>query len=124
MKRGLVLVLMLLVAACGGGSEGGDDLSGEELFSQTVLEGQAGCSTCHSLEPDDVIVGPSLASIGTVAASRVEGLTAAEYIEQSIRDPRAHVVEGFAAGTMPTWDGVLSDAQVNALVSYLLTSTG
>lgn len=123
MKRGLVLILMLAVTACGGGAEGGD-LSGEELFSQTVLEDQAGCSTCHSLEPGDVIVGPSLASIGADAASRVDGLTAADYIEQSIRDPQAYVVEGFAAGTMPTWDGVLSDAQVEALVSYLLTLTG
>lgn len=124
MRKGLLITLSVLVAACGGGSPEGEDLSGGELFSQTVLEEQAGCSTCHSLEPDDVIVGPSLASIGSEAGNRVEGLAAAEYIEQSILEPRAYVVDGFAAGTMPTWEGVLSDAQVDALVSYLLTQTG
>lgn len=123
MRRGLFLVLSLIVASCGGG-EGGEDLSGEELFSQTVLEEQAGCTTCHSLEPDDVIVGPSLATIGADAGNRVEGLSAAAYIEQSILDPQAYVVEGFAAGTMPTWQGVLSDSQVDALVEFLLTQTG
>lgn len=123
MRRVLFLVLALLVASCGGG-EGGDELSGEELFSQTVLAEQAGCSTCHSLEPGDVIVGPSLAAIGLDAGNRVEGLSAAEYIRQSILDPQAYVVDGFAAGTMPTWDGVLSDPQVDALVDYLVTQTG
>lgn len=123
MRRVLFLVLALVVVSCGGGEEG-DGLSGEELFSQTVLAEQAGCSTCHSLEPDDVIVGPSLATIGAEAGDRVEGLSAAEYIRQSILDPQAYVVEGFAAGTMPTWDGVLSDAQVDALVDFLLAQTG
>lgn len=124
MRRSLLLILALVIASCGGGSEQGGDLSGEDLFSQTVLEEQAGCSTCHSLEPDEVIVGPSLAAVGAEAGNRVEGLTGAEYIEQSILDPRAYVVDGFAAGTMPPWDGVLSDAQVEALVGYLLTQTG
>jgi mono/diheme cytochrome c family protein len=78
-------------------------------------------STCHSLEQGEVIVGRSLAGVGARAGDRVEGLTAEEYIEQSLRDPDAHVVEGYPAGTMPSWDEFLSDTQIEALVAYLLT---
>ncbi|MGD2059425.1 MAG: c-type cytochrome [Acidimicrobiia bacterium] len=120
---GLTIVFALVLAACGGGGDGGG-LDGEELFSQTVLEGQAGCVTCHSLSPDQVLVGPSLATIGSEAGSRVEGLDAEGYIRQSIVDPGAHVVEGFADNLMPTWGEILSDSQVSALVDYLLTLRG
>jgi mono/diheme cytochrome c family protein len=91
--------------------------AGEKVFSSSG----AGCLVCHSLEPGEVIVGPSLAGVGSRAGDLVEGLTAAEYIEQSIREPDAYVVEGFDEGTMPSWDGILSDSQIESLVAYLLT---
>lgn len=69
-------------------------------------------------------MGPSLAGIGARAGQVVEGLSAEEYIEQSIRDPDAYTVEGYDEGTMPSWDEILSDAQVDALVAYLLTLNG
>jgi cytochrome c551/c552 len=122
MRKGVVgaVIGSLLLAACGGGGDGGG-LDGEELFAQTVLEGQAGCVTCHSLSPDQVLVGPSLATIGSDAASRVEGLDAEAYVRQSIVDPGAYVVEGFADNLMPNWGEILSDSEVSALVAYLLT---
>ncbi|NIP36598.1 MAG: hypothetical protein GWN18_16670 [Thermoplasmata archaeon] len=69
-------------------------------------------------------MGPSLADIGAGAGERVEGLTAEEYIEQSIRDPDAYVVEGYAGGIMPPWGEILGDDQIDALVAYLLTLNG
>lgn len=125
--RFLAAAVALTLAACGGGgdSETAGDLDGEALFSSTVLEGQAGCVTCHSLSPGQVIVGPSLANIGSEAATRVEGSSAEEYIERSIVDPSAYVVDGFEDGQMPSvWGDVLSDAQIGALVDYLLTLRG
>lgn len=126
MRSRLVLLLVVVLAGgCGGDAVSGEDpAEWEDLLQETVLEEQPGCSTCHSLEPGEVIVGPSLAGIGARAGDRVEGLTAKEYVEQSIRDPDAYVVQGYDEGTMPSWDGILSDAQVEALVAYLLTLDG
>jgi hypothetical protein len=66
-------------------------------------------------------VGPSLDGIGTRAASAVEGLDAASYIEQSVLDPEAHIVEGFPSGVMPPNFGErLTAEELQALVDYLL----
>jgi cytochrome c551/c552 len=123
----VAVAVVLTLAACGGSGDSDtvEDIDGEVLFASTVLEGQAGCVTCHSLSPGQVIVGPSLANIGADAGTRVEGLTAEAYLEQSIVDPSAFVVDGFDDGQMPSvWGDVLSDAQIGALVDYLLTLRG
>lgn len=129
MKRSIItlMAMLLIVSACGGdgGGESAGEVDGAALFAQTTLEGQAGCVTCHSLSPDRVIVGPSLANIGAEAGSRVAGSSAEEYLRESIVDPSAYVVDGFQDGQMPSvWGDVLSDAQITALVDYLLTLRG
>ncbi len=118
----IVAVLALAVSACGSPAVGGstDLTDGADLFAATVLGNRPGCITCHSLEPGVNLVGPSVAGVGSVAGSRVEGLDAAQYLRQSIVDPNAHVVEGFDDDVMPG-DYVLSltDPQVEALVEYM-----
>ncbi len=114
----LLAVLALTLVACGGGGDdasgGADTGAGEKLFAQAVIGTQAGCITCHSLTPDEVIVGPSMAGI----ASRGDEA----YIRESILTPDAQLVEGFPAGTMPqVWGDELSDAQLDQIVAYLLT---
>ncbi|NPA26892.1 MAG: cytochrome c [Chloroflexi bacterium] len=101
---------------------GEEDLvkKGEELFNQNPLGSNAGCVTCHSLEPGVQLVGPSLAGIATTAAERVPGMSAEEYIRQSILEPNAYVVEGFPEGLMPAYTD-LSPEQVDALVAFLMT---
>lgn len=128
MRKMMFLVSMILIAslvACGGdsgnGGEGGagDAAAGETVYNQVA---SPACNTCHSLEPDTTLVGPSLANIGTEAGNRVEGMSAEEYIHQSIVEPDAHVVEGFSPGIMPgTYGTQLSEQQVNDLVAFLLT---
>ncbi len=119
MKKSILLValtlsLALLLAACGGGSSDDPTSAGEKLFAEVVVGTQAGCITCHSLTPDEVIVGPSMAGIGSRAT--------ADEIRQSILDPNAVLVEGFPADTMPpVWAEELTDEQVDQLVAYLLT---
>ncbi len=103
--------------------EGGEqDLvaMGKELFNQNPLGTNAGCITCHSLEPGVQLVGPSLAGMATTAAERVEGMSAEEYIRQSIVDPNAYTVEGFPEGLMPAYSD-LSPEQIDALVAFLMT---
>jgi ferredoxin/coenzyme F420-reducing hydrogenase delta subunit len=101
---------------------GGDPLRGESLYYETSVGTNAGCRLCHSLDPDVVLVGPSFAGIAIRAASRVPGLSAEEYIRQSILEPNAYVVPGFPAGQMVQNLGdVLSDEQVDDLVAFLMT---
>ena len=121
----LVAALTLVLAACGGGGgETGDSAvkAGEELFAQTVIGSQAGCATCHSKDAGVVIVGPSIAGIGSRAGSTVAGQSAEDYLEESILHPDAYLVEGFPAGTMPqVWGDELSNEQVDQLIAYMLT---
>jgi mono/diheme cytochrome c family protein len=127
----LVLILVASLVACGGDSApssgegepaGGNADAGEALFAQSSIGTQAGCITCHSLEPGVALVGPSVANLGAEAGSRVSGLSAEEYVRQSIVEPNAHVVEGFGEGIMPgNYGDELSEQQLEDLVAYLLS---
>jgi len=112
-----LLIVSVLLAACGGGGDTGGDANveaGKTLYSQTIIGSQPGCITCHSLTAGEVIVGPSMAGIG----SRGD----AAYIRESILDPNAVVVDGFTADTMPNiWADELTGEQVDQLVDYLQT---
>ena len=127
MKRPLLTlaVLGILIAGCGDTTQtsttdaerrGGVDSFGMELFEERVVGGSPGCVTCHSLEEDVTLVGPSLFAI----ESPVDGLTTAEYVRQSILEPDAYVVDGFVAGQMyPGWDQYLTPEQIDSLVVLL-----
>ncbi|MGE5601848.1 MAG: c-type cytochrome [Nitrososphaerales archaeon] len=106
----------------GGAASGaaGDAKAGETLFASATIGSNPGCKTCHSIDGSK-LVGPSLQGIATRAGSTVQGESAEQYIRTSITDPNAHVVEGFAQGVMPSFKTVLSDAQLNDLVAYLMT---
>jgi nitric oxide reductase subunit C len=103
---------------------------GEALFRQTP----PACFTCHSVQQNAVLVGPSLAGIGTRAAQTVtsatytgKARTADEYIRESILHPSVYIVPGqtFSAGgqsIMPgVYDQMLNQAQIDSLVAYLVT---
>lgn len=90
----------------------GDPAQGEALFTSL------GCTGCHSLD-GTAGAGPSVAGIAGEAGSMVVGLSAEEYLHQSIVEPAAFVVEGFGP-IMPAYD-TLSEADVAALVAYLMT---
>ncbi len=131
----LVLALVLLLAACGGGggdtAESGDGGSsgdaaanGEMLYNQVIIGSASapGCLTCHSLEPDVVLVGPSHAGLAGRAGSYQEGMSAEDYLRESILDPDAHIVEGFVPGVMPpNLATELKAGEVNDLVVYMMT---
>jgi len=128
--------LVLAMAACGSdatpdatageSTTGVEDtpvaVDGEDLYKRTVLVSNGGCITCHSLTPDTVLVGPSLAEIGRIAAERVPGTTGRDYLLQSIVNPDAFVVAGFEPGRMPTnWAEGLSDDEIAAIVDYMMS---
>jgi len=122
-----VVALALVLTACGGSgggetSEVGDVAAGKALFAEPIIDVQPGCNTCHSLTPDQVIVGPSMVGVATRADTRVSGMSAEDYIRESILHPDNYVVEGFDPGVMvQVWEQTLTPEQVDNLVAYLLT---
>jgi cytochrome c551/c552 len=99
-----------------------DPEAGKRLFSGATLGASAGCQICHSLEPGVQLVGPSLAGVATRAETRVPGLSAQDYLMQSLVDPDAHVVAGFQPGQMrPDLADALTQQQLDDLVAFLLT---
>ena len=92
---------------------------------------QKGCGACHAIEgvPGAVgNVGPALNNIATVAATRVPGQSAEDYIRESILDPNAFVVPDCPTGPcgIPTLmpldvSGTMEEDEYEQLVQYLLT---
>ena len=87
---------------------------GRELFSRH-------CASCHAVEPDTVIVGPSLAGMAGQAGERIPGFEARAYLLQSIVQPGAYVVEGFDDSMPSNFGKRLTGEEIDALVAYLLT---
>ncbi len=71
-------------------------------------------------------IGPSLAGIGSRAQERAEatgrGITAEQYLRESIQDPNAYVVPGFPAPSpMPSYAGQFGSQDLNDIVAFLMT---
>lgn len=122
-------ICLLYLAACGGSAGSTPTATADARFSPQeaaqIAEGERlysrHCASCHATEPETVIVGPSLAGIADSGATRVDGLTAEEYIELSIVQPGAYLVEGYD-DVMPANLGKrLTGEELDALVAYLLT---
>lgn len=113
-----------LAAAARPGSESGSAApEGAQVFRVK------GCATCHDGPDSSPIAdfGPSLVDVASWAGERVSGLSAAEYLAQSIRTPSAFIAPdssgssgGPGAGQMPLLQ--MSDAEVDAVVTYLLAA--
>lgn len=78
---------------------------GHELYDMN------GCSGCHSIDTDSVLVGPSLKGIGAKYDT--------QYLKDAILNPNKDVPEGFTPDVMPPFS--MSDEDVTALVEYLKT---
>jgi mono/diheme cytochrome c family protein len=83
----------------------------------------AGCVACHTIPGmSEAIVGPPLSEIGSLAATRIEGLSPEEYLRESIINPSAYVVEGFNDGIMPQDFGQkLLPEQMDDIITFLMT---
>jgi mono/diheme cytochrome c family protein len=77
----------------------------------------AQCASCHGAQEG---VGPSLADMKDVAASRVEGKSAEEYLRESILDPSAYVVPGYEDIMPKTFGEQLTVSDVDSLVQFIM----
>jgi mono/diheme cytochrome c family protein len=138
----ILVMVMAITTACGGvlGSTTAsnipptpdpvrDKITGDPEEGRAIFNGEkkipafVPCSTCHYVTRHRYPrLGPDLAGLSTRAATRVEGLSATEYLRDSIRYPDAYVVDGFPASTMnQAYDNILTDEQVEDVIAYLMT---
>lgn len=93
--------------------------SGEQIFTA------AGCAGCHTFAPAGSTgnIGPALDELASAAGDREPGTSAEDYIRESLTQPDAFLAEGFG-NAMPSYEGRLTDEQIQALVDYLLQTGG
>lgn len=96
-----------------GGTGGPLSVTGEKIFAEL------GCATCHRTDTQGR--GPNLQGVFGKPVLLDDGRTVAadeNYIRESILDPGAKIVNGFKP-VMPTFQGLVSEEQLNALVAYV-----
>jgi cytochrome c oxidase subunit 2 len=100
-----------------------DDLPLEELGAK--LYSKKACNTCHTLD-GTALVGPSYLQTSQMwGQERVfdDGSSAIideNYVRSSILEPQIQIVAGYQ-GVMPTYQGLLNDRELDALIAFLKT---
>jgi cytochrome c oxidase subunit 2 len=101
----------------GGATFGSLAANGESLFQQL------GCPTCHRFDVQGR--APNLTGIFGKPVQLEDGRTVIadeNYIRESILSPSAKIVSGFKP-IMPTFQGLVSEEQLTALVAYIKSLT-
>ena len=143
---GIIGVVALLGIACGGGAppptdtvappppttvpsatvsppgDGGGSEEKGKVLAQNASP--APCVACHTADGSR-LVGPSWQGIYGGQETLTDGTTVEvndEYLRESIVDPNAKIVEGFAPNIMPaTYGDTLSDSDIEAIIAYIKT---
>ena len=99
--------------------------SAQGRLGRQVAE-STGCFACHSLDGTQV-VGPTWQGLWGREIPLADGSTVvadADYIVESVREPAAKMVEGFAPVMIPYDAATLSDEDLAAVVAFLKEETG
>jgi mono/diheme cytochrome c family protein len=95
---------------------GGLDLASAD-FNQGMQVFLDQCAACHGAADG---TGPSLGGMAERAAARIPGMSAADYLYQSIVDPGAYPVSGYQS-VMPTdFAQRLTPQEISSLVKFIL----
>ena len=82
-----------------------------------------GCVACHSLD-GSVKVGPSFKGLWGSTRKFSDGTTAVgdeEYVRTSILNPQDKYVAGFANVIMPSYQGQITEQEINEVIEFLKT---
>ncbi len=103
---------------------------GNAAAGSALFHGRLACTACHGnpAEPDGRRIGPALANFSRVGATRVVGMSAAQYAYESLLNPGAFIApecsgQGPCAqktSTMPLYGETLSPQEMADLISYLV----
>jgi len=104
------------------------DLTTPEMVEvgRGIAEGKGLCRTCHTIGQSGALRFPDLAGVAGRAAERVPGLSALDYLAQSLYEPDVFVVPGFNPG-MPTINRPpigLTDQEILTVLAYLQSLGG
>jgi len=103
---------------------------------EAIFNGKGKCYTCHSIGgegsavrcPNLGVKAPDFMSpIGVRGGYLKPGVSAVEYIIESIYDPNAYVVDGFPGGVMKPINRppiALSDDEITSVALFLLDTSG
>ena len=94
----------------------GDASNGQQVFIGAT--GATACSSCHTTDLT-TLVGPGMQDIFARSAERIVGLSASDYIYQSLRDPASYIVDDFT-NVMPVFDdSLIGPGELLDLIAYL-----
>ncbi len=97
----------------------------EKIDGKEIVQNN-GCIGCHSTDGTQV-VGPSFKDIYnrkvkiSINGTTKEVISDDQYLETAILKPDDEIVEGFYPGIMPSFQNVLKDEEVKAVIQYLKT---
>jgi cytochrome c553 len=105
----------------------GDPEKGQQFFesggaNELTTEAGVFCAYCHTYDGSDekTHIAPDLKGISERAGETVSGLSAAQYIHQSIMDPKAYVVDGYSyMSAHPSRQ--YTENEIADIVAFLLT---
>lgn len=84
---------------------------------------EVGCTACHSTG-ENTLVGPGWGELYGSRVPLADGSSVEAddaYIVESMMNPNAKVVKGFAQGLMPSYASLLTEEQRGAIVAYIRT---
>jgi mono/diheme cytochrome c family protein len=105
----------------------GDAANGAQVYEITYA-----CGACHGDPgtPGTNAIGPWLGNIGNEAADRVEGMSAEQYLYESILDPNKFISGGCPAGDCaepsvmpPNFGDRMSEQDMADLIAYYMSLT-
>jgi cytochrome c2 len=123
----LVIAIALLIGKCTGSPVAPSQVLGNaERGAALFVTGQNGappCSTCHQVAVGQTgfSLAPNLAGIAARAETRIEGLSAEEYIHQSIVDPHHYIVPDYRDIMYGEYGTKLSEQDQLDIIAYLMT---
>ncbi len=93
------------------------------LMGRQIVESK-GCIACHSYD-GTIVIGPSFkGKFGETITVTTEGqerqiVYDAEYVKRSIYDPDYDITQGFRAGQMFSYEGEISEREIDLIVEFL-----
>jgi cytochrome c oxidase subunit 2 len=103
------------------GPSGALQVSGLALEGKNLMQAK-GCIACHSTDGAK-LTGPTLKGVFSHEVELADGskvVADENYLRESIENPNAKMVKGFSP-IMPTFKGMISETEMNAVIAYIKT---